>query len=119
MISPGRSWWYSPGWSDVIAPTVTPSHSGPPWCGQRLRIARYSPPTLKTPIERPATSTMRRVPGGRSAVSPTTTLGTGRGDGEVVERGGVVVQDAAPHALRQARRQGSIGRVEVPVRVVG
>jgi hypothetical protein len=48
------------------------SHSGPPWCGQLLRNAKYSPSTLKISIERPATYTILRPPGG---ISPTRTTG--------------------------------------------
>ena len=71
-MSPGRPRSYSPGPVAAIAARTCPSHSGPPWCGQRLRSAKNSPSTLNTPIERPPISTILRPPGG---ISPTRATG--------------------------------------------
>ena len=65
---------YSPGLRRAVRRRAR-RQSGPPWCGQRLRSAKNSPPTLKTPIERPATSTILRVPGGISSTVATTRHG--------------------------------------------
>src|SRR5207247_103180 len=90
------------------------------WWGQRLRRAKSSPRTLKTPIERPATSTILREPGGISSIEATTYLAKLLGPRlrQPVERLPVLVVDPALDLVRQSDRQGLVGRVPVPVRVV-
>src|SRR3954463_5677144 len=71
MISPARLVTYWPGRDAVTSPDCRPLHSEPPWCGQRLRTAKYSPLTLNTPTLRPPISTILRPPGGMSSTVPT------------------------------------------------
>src|SRR5260370_19833281 len=122
-ISPARLYWNSPTPADSRKPCVLPLHSGPPWCGQRLRTAKNSPLTLNTPIIRPATSTSLRSPGGISATVATTYFnasGCWYPRGKLVERPGVFGHQLLGEACRQLDlRQRLVGRVEVPVRVVG
>src|SRR5919202_2289211 len=100
---------YSPGSPDRSTPARRPSHSGPPWWGQRLRSAKYSPPTLKIPIERPATSTILRLPGGISSARATTTLvgvcAPPSPSGEAIQPGGVVEVDLLLKLGRQRDRE--------------
>ena len=51
---------------------MRPWQSGPPSCGQRLASAKNLPPTLNTPISRPATVTSLHPPGGTSPARATT-----------------------------------------------
>src|SRR6266516_7221118 len=115
--SPRRAYSYSPGPDALIAPSTCPSHSGPPWCGQRLRSAWNSPSRLNTAIERPATSTILRPPGGISSARATMCLAIG--GVQPVQRVGVVAQDAPAPLVAERARDRALGRVEVPVRIVG
>src|SRR5258708_40214846 len=100
-------------------PHRVPSHSAPPWCGQRLRKAKYSPSTLKTPIDRPPSSTIFRSPGGISSTAATTYFTGGEAKcSQSVERARVVEVDHVLRRLGQPWRQGHVGIVGVPVRVV-
>src|SRR6266511_356094 len=112
-----------PGPGESMAPTSVPRQSGPPWCGQRFRTARNSPPTLKMPIERPSTGTILRPPGGISPAVATTWLAKrclGPPDRlQPVECAGIPAHDAAAQLASDHGRQCPCRRVEVPVRIVG
>src|SRR5229473_2848106 len=55
------------------APSISPSQSGPPTCVQVLSIAWNEPPTLKSAISLPLTSTILALPMGISSVRATFT----------------------------------------------
>src|SRR3954454_23350587 len=104
-----------PGRSDLRAPHSLPSQSGAPWCGQRLRMAWYSPATLNTPIERPATRTILRLPGGISSALPTTNLIVSPYiSSEVVELAAVLEVDLRLHLVGEDVRQREVWIVGVP-----
>src|SRR5919202_3735274 len=111
MISPSRPYSNWPGTRAVSLPHCLPSQSGPPWWGQRLRRAKNSPPTLKTPIERPATSTILREPGGISSTGATTCLAKLLRPRlrQPVERLAVLVVDLGLDLVRQLDREGLVG----------
>src|SRR5213596_471086 len=95
----------------TIAPSSSPSPSGPPRWRHVLSIAWNAPPTLKSAICLPPASTHFPVPGGTSPTAATLTkfamrrlLARAPGTGQGVT-GGCDGQDGAPRSPAQRARQ--------------
>src|ERR1700704_1194616 len=100
-----------------MAPSRSPSHTGPHWCGQRFCSANSSPPTLKTPTSIPPTLTIFLAPSGNSAAGNRISAMRPVPKAEPLHR--VVPHDPLlANRVEQAERPVA-RRLEVPVRIVG
>src|SRR5215217_2495601 len=84
-------------------------------------MAKNSPPTLKMPIERPATSTILRSPGGISSALATVYLANlpdHQPHSERIECPSILGKYLSLKFARQPYLECSIRIIEVPVRVV-